>query len=300
MSNIIVPVAMTDAILTASSVAEDDHDEWAVLTTYGEGAECISATSHRIYESLIGSNTGNDPVADTGLNWLDIGPTNRWAAFDGFEDTPTIANASITYEFLADDIAHSVAFLALAAATVRVRVHDGSDVLIFDEEKRGVSGSNVGGWFDYFIEPVLTANQVIFTDVPIRSGYKVLVDIEGESAISIGLICYGRDSSLGKTLVGTRVGYRDFSRKDYDDFGVRRDLTQRRFVRTVDFDVASASGAVGRVMTLLSDNRATGAVYYAAADLDQYNTTIFGIPDDPDIPIGANVSIYTISIKGNG
>jgi hypothetical protein len=74
-------IGITDAVLVASSVAEDDAVAWAAGTTYPAGARVIKVAAHRIYESLTGGNVGNDPATGVG-KWLDVGPTRRWAMFD--------------------------------------------------------------------------------------------------------------------------------------------------------------------------------------------------------------------------
>ena len=60
---IIRPIAITDAMLTSSNVAENDYTEFAMATTYGDGDYCIVATGLEI------------------LN-LDVAPVTDWVAGD--------------------------------------------------------------------------------------------------------------------------------------------------------------------------------------------------------------------------
>jgi len=79
---IIKPITVTDSILTATNVPENDFPQWAAGTTYSIGNKVVSLTTHKIYESLINSNLGNNPTTDDGTKWLDLGATTRWKAFD--------------------------------------------------------------------------------------------------------------------------------------------------------------------------------------------------------------------------
>lgn len=58
-------------------------DDYCQVTT------ASSLSTHKIYQSLIDNNRGNDPVTDNGTKWVLIGNTNRTKAFDG-----TIGNQS--------------------------------------------------------------------------------------------------------------------------------------------------------------------------------------------------------------
>ncbi|MFP3324922.1 hypothetical protein R0K05_17790, partial [Planococcus sp. SIMBA_160] len=69
--NILSPMAVTEAELVATNVPEDDHPDWSATATYEAGARVISTVTHRIYESVIDSNTGQDPTLDDGSNWLE-------------------------------------------------------------------------------------------------------------------------------------------------------------------------------------------------------------------------------------
>ena len=60
---IIRPLTITDAMLTASNVAENDYTEFAMATVYGDGDYCIVATG---LETLT----------------LDVAPASDWVAGD--------------------------------------------------------------------------------------------------------------------------------------------------------------------------------------------------------------------------
>src|SRR6056297_1405470 len=122
--DIIRPVTVDNTILVSSNVTEDDYAEWASGTTYADGDRVIViGTTHKVYESLVGSNTGNDPTTDDGTNWLELGATNRWKAFDQKISDQVENTTSIEYTF--NDTSSYVTSLVLfglegTSATVKV------------------------------------------------------------------------------------------------------------------------------------------------------------------------------------
>lgn len=54
MSGIVVmqPIAITDAMLTATDVAENDHAAWSNVGVYAAGSRVISTSTHRIYQAV--------------------------------------------------------------------------------------------------------------------------------------------------------------------------------------------------------------------------------------------------------
>ena len=112
------PVTIVDANLVSSNVPENDAAEWSAQTTYPAGARVIRAATHRIYESAIAGNIGNDPAGASGL-WIDVGPTKRWAMFDQALGTSTTATSLVAVTIDAPAI-QAVALLDVVATSVRV------------------------------------------------------------------------------------------------------------------------------------------------------------------------------------
>ena len=120
---IIRPLPITDAILDVSgsppvtNVPENDYAEWAVGTTYALGDRVILTSTHRVYESLQASNTGNNPTALGSTFWIDAGPTNRWAIFDTSVSTQTKQANNITYLLVPNEAINSVGILNITGGT---------------------------------------------------------------------------------------------------------------------------------------------------------------------------------------
>ena len=94
---VIKSITMTDGMLTATSVPENDHAAWSSGTTYARGDRVILTSTHKIYESLQAGNTGNNPT-NSPLWWVEVSPTNRWRCFDLSNTTQTVVDAADYYE----------------------------------------------------------------------------------------------------------------------------------------------------------------------------------------------------------
>jgi hypothetical protein len=124
---VIPPLPMTNAVIAASNVTEDDFPQWDISTSYGLGDKVIViGTTHKVYESAQGSNIGNDPTTDTGVYWIELGATNRWKAFDGRVSDVVTSTGTITYSFTPSATITGLAFLGLNAGSVKVSVTDSS------------------------------------------------------------------------------------------------------------------------------------------------------------------------------
>jgi Carbohydrate binding domain. len=147
---IIEPITITDTILTDTNVPEDDFAVWAVGTAYVAGNKVILTSTHRIYEA-VQATTGDDPATDDGTNWLDIGATNRYRAFDGSIEGQTVQATSIEYEFTVAGNFGGLALLNIVGADVTVNITDPVDGALPEIDVSLSDTSGVLDWFTYFI-----------------------------------------------------------------------------------------------------------------------------------------------------
>ena len=96
------------------------------VSVYSQEEQVIK--NHVVYESLTNNNRNNDPETDT-TNWLEIGPTNRWACFDGTIGNQSTQAESMTY-ILAPGAVDAIALLNLESSSVEIDVVDEDDDLV--------------------------------------------------------------------------------------------------------------------------------------------------------------------------
>lgn len=299
--DIIKPVVVTDSVLTSSNITEDDYAEWASGTTYATGDKVIVLSTHRIYESLINSNIGNNPTTDDGTKWLDIGATNRWKAFDQKISDPVTGTTSIEYELTsATEYTTAVALFGLEASEATIVVTDTDGVgEVYNETKSLIDNSDVIDWYTYFFSPITYKSEALFTDIPPYLGSDVQITVSGGTgeAIELGQIVLGTLQNLGLTTYGTTVGIEDFSRKETDAFG-NFIIVERAFSYLVDYDVRILTQTARRVQNLLATYRASPLVYIGNED-DSFGTIVYGFYRNFDINLETpSYSFASIEVEG--
>lgn len=296
---LIRPVTITDSVLTSSNVTEDDYSVWDSGTTYASGDKVIVLSTHRVYESLVGSNLNNDPTTDDGTNWLNIGATNRWRAFDDSISDQTENTTSITYELDPNSLVNSVAMFNLDATDVDITVTDATDGVVYNENVSLLDNSAVENWWGYFFEPILRKSEFVKFDLPNYVSATIDLSINtgtGDTA-KVGQIVIGNQKTLGLTTYNTSIGIQDYSTKDTDAFG-NVILTERRFAQLVDYDVKLATSTVRDVQKTLATYRAIPIVY-SGTDDGTYGDLVYGYYRNFGINISTpSFSDATIEVEG--
>ena len=297
---LIKPVTVTDSILVSSNVAENDFAEWAVGTTYSIGNKVIVLSNHSVYESLTNSNLGNNPVTDDGTNWLKLGATNRWKAFDQKIGDPVTNTTSIQY-VLSDPASNitAIALFGLDGISANVTVTDDVEGEVYNETISLIDNRNIVDWYTYFFEEQVQREEAQFLNVPPYLGSDVQVTVTantGETA-ELGQLVLGFLSNIGLTTYGTAISIEDFSRKETDAFG-NFIVVERAFAQLADFDVQFPTANARKIQRTLAEFRATPIVYIGSDDVS-YGTTIYGFYRRFDLTLETpSLSFGAIEVEG--
>ena len=360
---IIRPLTVTEAMLTASNVAETDYTEFAMATNYGDGDYCIVATGleiltldvapvtewvagdvltgqsstktcvavqkitsltyyvrertgtftlgevigvtgdadkladqgaahptitaatdkvHKIYESLSAGNQGNYPpidILEAVPKWAEVGPTNRWKAFDTSVGSLTENANSITYTIVPGVIFDSIAFLNLTAQTLRITLTDTVDGVVYDETVNLLDMIPTGtipemDWYAYFFSNIMQTTEVARPGISLylNTTVDITITYTGGTA-KVGGIILGTQMTLGNTAYSPSVGIRDYSTKGTDDFG-NPQIVERAYANKGSFDIIIPTASISYVKNVLASYRATLLLWIGADDYD--STIIFG------------------------
>jgi hypothetical protein len=262
------PVALTDAMLVSSTVAEADYAAWATGTTYALGARVLKAGTHRVFESAVEGNLGNDPTGDSG-KWFDIGPTNRWAMFDESLGTSTTATGTIKVSVAAGTVS-ALALLDVVGSTVRAQATG------YDRTATVGSGA------------------IAFLDVPANAG-TISVTITGSGSVSVGTLLVGKLVGLGVTEASPTAGITDYSRKEIDDFGAVT-IVSRAWAKRMTANALIRSDAIDAVVSRITAVRARPALWIGQSGID--SLTLYGFFKDFSVEVGDLVSKLSVSIEG--
>ena len=258
---VIVPLVITDAMLSYASIPEDDHPEWASGETYAIGDFVISTITHKVYRALSENGGAVNPdlewaaiddsfdLANTNpVDWDRIGATNRWRAFDQSPTRIATQSGTMRYTIALPRYIGGVAFFNLKAEQAVVRLRSGGD-LLYELSKSLFDNSNVYDWWTYFFAPVEQITETTFTDLPDYTVGNLEIElVQGTGESQIGEIALGPLIDLGETEASPRIQGRDFSTIEPDAFGQLTTVV-RQAVRRIHY-VALAD----RQFTLFIDN----------------------------------------------
>ncbi len=294
---VIKSVTLTDAMLTGTSVPENDHAAWSSGTTYALAARVILTSTHKIYQNLQAGNTSKNPATEP-LWWAEVGPTNRWKAFDLSSTTQTVVDAADYYEITPGQAVNAMALVNISGVlTVRVRLTDPSFGLVYDKTADLTDVPSEASWYTWFYEERVEATLFVLEDLPSYPNATLRVDVTSSGAAYLGAFVCGSVRSIGMGVQqGVQLGIQDYSRKERSEWGDVV-LTQRAFARRVSLQTLIENRQLDNTYRLLSDLRATPCLWLV---YDAYGSlSIFGFYNNFDINISyAFYSDCTLDIEG--
>lgn len=294
---VIKSVALTDAMLTGTSVPENDHAAWSSGTTYALGDRVILTSTHKIYQSLQGSNTNKNPAREP-LWWVEVGPTNRWRMFDLSSTTRTVVDAADYYEITPGQAVNALALINISGIlTVRVRLTDPSFGVVYDKTADLTAVPSESTWYAWFFEPRTEQNQFVVEDIPSYPNATLRIDVTSSGTAYIGAFIFGSARSIGIGVQqGVRLGIQDYSRKERNEWGDVV-LTQRAFAKRASFQILVENKQLDNTYRLLTELRSTPCLWIGSSDFN--SLSVFGFYNNFDINIAyATYSDCTIDIEG--
>lgn len=266
-ARVIRPMTITPEKLVYSNVPEDDYTAWAP-GTYPVDAWVMH--NHRVWQAL--RETTKEPgAADAANDWNDGGATNRWRMFDEKVGTQTEHLGGIVVELQADQFVDSIALLNVFANSVKVQMIDPDEGVVFE---RTVSTFDAGvkNWWQYFFKPIRRRTDVVIDDLPLYAGVTVRIEliVPEETAARLGSLILGTRFEIGCARWGSSVSIRDFSVKDFDEYG-NVTVVQRPFSKRPELDLIIDTDRVDEVMEELSALRSIPCVYIGNS---KFTTTI--------------------------
>lgn len=241
-------IAMTDAILVSSNVAEDDYVVWDNTTDFAIGDYCISIATHTVYRALVANGPGNggdvDPDAEQialadplvtdpdPINWQVISATNRWKAFDERPARQTTNAETIEYDLTPSQIVTGIGFFNLDADSLRILVTDPTDGVVYDQTFDLIDNTAIDDYWPYFFEPIVRLEDFVTLELPPYPSASISITIgKTGGTAAVGQIVFGRALNFGFVRIGpTAVNGLDFSFVQNDELGeltsIPREATQ--------------------------------------------------------------------------
>lgn len=279
---LIRPVTVTEAVLTASNVAE--VAAWNVATAYVIGNP-VYRLINGIHEGFTAktNHTGADPATDDGTNWEATGATNRWRMFDRALQSQTTNADSIvvTLTLPSTQWADSLAVLNTDAASLRIKVTVPGLGVIRDQTWSLVSPSGITDWWAWFTEPIARISDKVVIDLPPYAGASIEVTLAAPGGTAkCGELVFGFAKKLGDTQWGGSLGLTDYSVKDRNAFG-QVEVVERAYSKNREFPILVKNTFVDQLDVLLAAYRATPALWVGSPRFA--STIVYGFYKDAPI-----------------
>ncbi|CUI04674.1 hypothetical protein BN2497_4125 [Janthinobacterium sp. CG23_2] len=235
---VIKPTTITTARLTSSTVAEPAAGEtvWNAATAYTLGAVVIRTSTHMKYERTIAGTTAIAPESDP-TNWIEAGPTLRWAMFDRKIGTATTAATSITVVAQPGAVS-GLGMLELVGRQVVVTLKNAPGGTTVYSRTINLDGTMITSVYDWFFLDYEQLSDFVLTDLPQHyAACELTVTITSTTPVSVGVLQVGRVLNIGRTVGGATAGIIDYSSKGRDRFGnfdvVEGDFSKRNNLQVV-------------------------------------------------------------------
>lgn len=266
---VIVPVVTTPAMLTSSTIAEPDAGEtaWVSGTTYAAGDVRILTSTHRKYTRLVAGAGTTAPNLDT-INWLDTGPTNRWAMLALDRNLQSTSTSTIIVAITPGIAVDALGLVGLQcnSATIVCTV---SAVTKYTNTIVTLNRPVVN-WFQYFFAPFNYRPSAVMFNLPTLSVADAAIAIftitlTGASTNKCGGVVLGNQVDLGKTQYSATSSALNFSTITRDVFG-NATLVPRRSVPKTDQRTEIASWQVDILRAARTKLNATTALWCGMDD----------------------------------
>lgn len=298
---VIRPAKITPGSILSSSVSANTEPDWAIGTTYTRGARVLYADRRHgpsVYQSAADDNKGNQPDVSPD-DWVRVGPTNRWAMFDGSASTLSESEGGFACSFRVSEMFNSLAFFEVYGAkfTVTVRLDEASEPF-FTHKQNLIDNSMVVDAYSYCFGPFDYIRDGVITGIPPYFNAIVTLSIEGEGRTGVGEMIVGTMAELGCTEYGASHGLRDYSRIKEDEFG-NRYMEQGNWAKTNNLQIFVDKGKHRYVSRILTELRAIPTVFIGSENPQHEPLIVFGsIKDWRGIIPYPNKTLINIEIQG--
>lgn len=282
--SILAPITITPALITSMTangvaVAEDATSAWSSANSYAIGDRCHVVSTHRIYEAAKNMTAGSgakDPTLpasqyDAAGNisyWIDAGPTNKWAMFDGVVSTQSSVASPLVLK-IKPGYFNGFALFGIDADTISVVVKDSPGGATIYSYSGPLEGSAPADYYEYCFDPFKPQTKFIATGIdPYYNAEITLTLTKGGGNVKLGMFAIGDMCPIGAPLRGASVEPIDYSYISTDTFGTT---------------------------TVKKRNNATGMQISAKMEIEDANSvldTVQQVLGVPVVVVGSSATMY--------
>lgn len=221
-AQVLAPITITDAMFTASAVAEPDTSTgeatWNAATSYVIGDEVIRTGTHRVYTALAAGVDASLPEATPG-RWRNTRPANKWAAFDLYRSTAIRKNGTLTMT-VKPGIITGMQFFGLVGDSIRVVIKNATSLSTYYDQTTSLSLYLSGDleWEFWFGSPRQQDSLRITGLYPDDAQVEITLTASTVTGwAEIGILALGNFNDLGIPQKGFKASPVDYSRITIDE-----------------------------------------------------------------------------------
>lgn len=265
---------------------------------YRFGDERIQAS--RKYQCLVAFNQ-DSPVdgatGDASATWIDMGPTNRWAMFDGEINTKSRSASGHTVNLTPSYLFDSVSVFGCKNVTeVRLTVRNSANAIIFQRNEDMNDLIAALEWQQDPLNPDLFS-EVTIDGIPTAAGAKIELQFIGNN-IEVGLVTYGLSREIGESLSGLSQNYFDYSKVEYNDFG-RLIYLERPIVKLNTYNILVEREKTRSVDRLINSYRGQNLVWSGSTGNGENLVTYGRAQRSPLVYEYPNINELEITVRGS-
>ena len=287
------PVEVTTSKVLSTS-AVNAYSDWSSSSTYDIGNKVTY--NNYYWESLTNGNVNQNPET-TLLQWVNIGPSNKWSMFDTQVSSQTESTGNLTFSIKPGQSINSLALFNVEGKSIHVQVLDaplGNEIY---SRTISLDTTFIQDYYSYFFDEFTYKQEAVLKDIPPYIECVVNVTLTG-TRTKVGGTVFGTLIQIGETQQGLSYGIRDYSIKETDEFGVTS-FVRRNYSKRMNPSVFVNNGRLNYIGKLLADLRAKPTAWVAVDDERFEGTIIYGYYKDWNIEVPyPNHSLISIEIEG--
>lgn len=303
--NVLVPLAMTDAMLTSSTVAEPAAGEtsWVSAGTYAVADLRIRTTTHMVYK-CVQAHTGRTvlPEADSAY-WLPVYATQKWAMFDAYASTQTTATTTLTV-VLRPGITNAIALINVDAATATITLKDAPGGTVVDTRVIDLQDYPLD-WYDWAFGVIKSRNKVVIDNLMIYTDPEITVTLSAGVGVPVkcGLLALGDYRNLldgaefGGAQYGATASPTTFSYIKTDEYGntvIKRRGSASDMAIQVVIPKSTSDAAFATLQGVLD----VPAIWVASGLAGYGGLTVFGLASGSMNYGNPTHDVLSINVKG--
>jgi len=265
---VIVPLVVTPAMLVSSSVAEPDTSVGEVVWASGafsKGDKRIVVATHRLYAALADiASSVVSPDLDP-MQWLDVGPTNRWAMFALDRNTQTVSASPIVVVIAPGKRVDAFALTGMEATEELIEMEVAA-VPVYSYAENLITRVTTT-WSEYFFGEFGTKSSSVRFDLPPYVSGEITITITNDAGDAKCAACViGNSFYIGSAELGAESLALNFSEIKREFDGSISTLIQRRTVPKTTQNILLDKREVNKTRMLRTKLNAMPAVWSTLDD----------------------------------